>query len=83
MTETTGSLFLDMSAERRAGISSGLYSCYYIISMGHVQWRRPCCEDFSIFFFFAQRDCSGIPIGDLQASGPWIIVAFQPFIDAM
>ena len=38
---------------------------------------------FYFFFFFAQRDCSGIPIGDLQASGPWIIVAFQPFIDAM
>lgn len=23
-----------------------------------------------------------MPIGDLKASGPWIIVAFQPFIDA-
>jgi hypothetical protein len=22
-----------------------------------------------------------MPIGDLKASGPWIIVAFQPFID--
>jgi len=52
MTETTGSLFLDMSAERRAGISSGFYSCYYIISMGHVQGVDPAARIFLFFFFF-------------------------------